>query len=161
MNRWQGKSTGTLAVVLGGLVWTLGCSEHQTAATAPAPVARPVVEPAVLARGEALFKKHCAACHGDRAQGAIAWERPGPDGKYPPPPLNGTAHDWHHPREQLQRTIREGTLRIGGSMPPWGTTLTDADIDSIITWFQSLWPDPVYAAWVDIDRRARAGEGGR
>lgn len=150
-----------LAGTVSGLAWLAGCSERSPPAAVPAAVVRPAADPAVLARGEALFQKHCAACHGDRAQGAFAWERPGPDGKYPPPPLNGTAHDWHHPRAQLQRTIREGTLHIGGSMPPWRATLSDADIDTVVTWFQSLWPDPVYAAWVDIDRRARTGEGGR
>lgn len=121
----------------------------------PSTPARPAVDPALLARGEALFKRHCAACHGDRAQGAPNWSKKGPDGKYPPPPLDGSAHAWHHPYAALQQTIRDGTLRLGGSMPAWRGKLSEADIEAIIAWFQSLWPDEVYRAWADIDRRAR------
>lgn len=61
---------------------------------------------AQLARGLALFQQNCAVCHGAAAQGAFNWHTPGPDGKYLPPPLNGTGHDWHHPKAALQQTIR-------------------------------------------------------
>ena len=123
---------------------------------APAAPARPAVEPALLTRGQALYTQHCAACHGDRAQGAFAWEQPGADGKYPAPPLDGSAHAWHHPTAQLKQTIREGTLKLGGNMPAWKGKLTEADTQAVIAWFQSTWPDPIYAAWADIDRRSRA-----
>ena len=121
-------------------------------------MARPAVDPAIVARGEQLFQKNCAACHGNRAQGAFNWQKPGADGKYPAPPLNGTAHDWHHPYAALKQTIRDGTQRIGGSMPAWGGVLSEKDIEAVIAWFQSLWPGEIYAAWADIDRRSRAGE---
>jgi mono/diheme cytochrome c family protein len=118
-------------------------------------------DPAVLARGAQLFQKNCASCHGDRAQGAFAWQRPGVDGKYPPPPLDGSAHAWHHPYAALKQTIRQGTLHIGGNMPAWGGTLSESDIEAVIAWFQSLWPDPIFSAWADTDRRARTGGGAR
>lgn len=161
LNTGRYGALACLGVALGLLA---GCNERTSSSgtgAAPAAVARPVVDPAALARGEALFKKHCAACHGGRAQGALAWERPGPDGKYPAPPLDGGGHDWHHPMAALKQTIRDGTLGIGGNMPAWRATLSDADIDAVIAWFQSLWPNEIYAVWADIDRRARAGEGGR
>ncbi len=123
-------------------------------------VARLAVEPAVVARGGQLFKQHCASCHGDRAQGAFGWERPGAGGKYPPPPLDGSAHAWHHPTVQLKQTIQEGTLKLGGSMPAWKGRLSEADTEAVVAWFQSTWPDEIYAAWADIDRRARRGEAG-
>lgn len=123
----------------------------------PATPARPAVDPALLTRGQALYTQHCATCHGERAQGAFAWERPGADGKNPPPPLDGSAHAWHHPYAQLKQTIQEGTLRLGGSMPPWRDKLTEADIGAVIAYFQSLWPAEIYQAWADIDRRARMG----
>jgi mono/diheme cytochrome c family protein len=125
--------------------------------TTPAAPLRPAADPALLARGEALFKQHCSACHGDRAQGAFNWQKPGSDGKYPAPPLDGSAHAWHHPTVALKDVIRHGTQRIGGSMPPWRDKLAEADIEAVIAWFQSLWPDEIYHAWADIDRRARAG----
>ena len=127
-----------------------------SAPPAPATPARPAVDPVLLTRGQTLFTQHCAACHGDRAQGAFGWERPGADGKYPAPPLDGSAHAWHHPYAQLKQTIQEGTLKLGGSMPAWKGKLSEADTEAVIAWFQSTWPDPIYAAWADIDRRSRA-----
>jgi len=134
-----------------------GCSEPSAPAKSGAgqiAVVRPVVDPAVLEKGKVLFGKHCASCHGDSAQGALNWQKAGPDGKYPPPPLNGSAHAWHHPTAALRSVIRNGTQRIGGNMPPWRDKLNDAEIDAIIAWFQSLWPDELYAAWSEMDRKA-------
>jgi hypothetical protein len=54
------------------------------------------------------------------AQGlAENWKQPGADGKYPAPPLNGTAHTWHHSAKGLVSTIQNGTISIGGNMPAW------------------------------------------
>lgn len=36
-------------------------------------------------------------------------------------------------------------------MPPFADVLTDAEIDVVIAWFQSHWPDRIYAAWLDYD----------
>jgi mono/diheme cytochrome c family protein len=137
-----------------------GCQQEQaqvvSLATAAAAVAAPHgLDAARVARGGEVYKATCAACHGDRAQGAFGWERPGADGKYPPP-LDGSAHAWHHPHAQLKQTIQQGTLGSGGSMPAWKGKLSEADTEAAIAWFQSTWPDPIYAAWADIDRRSRA-----
>jgi mono/diheme cytochrome c family protein len=145
-------SVHRIMLLLAGGLLLAAC--QPSAPPAPTAPVRPAVEPALLTRGQALFTQHCAACHGDRAQGAFGWERPGADGKYPPPPLDGSAHAWHHPYEQLKQTIQEGTLKLGGSMPAWKGKLTEADTEAVIAWFQSTWPDPIYAAWTDIDRRS-------
>lgn len=115
--------------------------------------ARPTIAPQTLARGKQVFNQNCASCHGDRAQGAPDWQKPGPDGKYPAPPLDGSAHAWHHPRAALTKVIKQGTTKIGGNMPAWEGKLSDADIDAVIAYFQSLWPDEIYAAWERIDKR--------
>jgi len=104
--------------------------------------------------GFKLYRENCATCHGDQGQGAANWQQAGANGKYPAPPLNGTGHAWHHPMPVLIGTIRNGTQRIGGSMPPWQEKLTDAEIHAIITWFQSRWPDELYQAWERMDREA-------
>lgn len=113
---------------------------------------------AKVMRGRKLFTQNCAPCHGSEGQGAPQWSTPGADGKYPPPPLNGTAHTWHHPTPVLKRTIREGTIAIGGNMPPWGNKLSDEDMEAIIAWFQSLWPDEIYDAWARLDAQTRKGQ---
>jgi mono/diheme cytochrome c family protein len=100
-----------------------------------------------FSRGGALFQKYCAECHGANAEGAPNWTKRGPDGKYGPPPLNGTGHAWHHAKPVLVSTIKQGTLKIGGSMPPWGNKLSDEQIDDIIGWMISKWPQEVYDIW--------------
>jgi mono/diheme cytochrome c family protein len=143
-----------IGALLAGLVFLGGCREAPPgngASSAPHGL-----DPFRIARGADIYRQNCAACHGDRAQGAFGWERPGADGKYPPPPLDGSAHAWHHPYAQLKQTIQDGTLKLGGSMPAWKGKLSEADTEAVIAWFQSTWPDPIYAAWADIDRRSRA-----
>lgn len=107
-----------------------------------------------IKRGGILFQQYCAVCHGKQAEGAPNWLRPGSDGKYPPPPLNGSAHAWHHPTKALMSVIKNGTQRIGGNMPPWKEKLSDEQIKDIIAWFQAKWPDEIYAVWYRNDQRA-------
>ena len=132
-----------------------GCNDTgQNKSNLSAPMARGT-DATQLARGAQLFQQHCATCHGQRAQGALAWQRPAADGKYPPPPLDGSAHAWHHPHAWLKQTIRNGTVSQGGNMPAWGSTLSDNDIDAVIAWFQSLWPEEIYREWARNDQRSR------
>ncbi len=141
-----------------------GCGEKSKTtapgptATAAAPVAAPVphgLDAAKVARGFEVYKAHCAGCHGAKAEGAPNWHQRGPDGRFPAPPLDGTGHAWHHPRAALVRTIRDGTVRLGGSMPAWGDRLSEADIEAVIAWFQSLWPEEIYRNWQALDEKAR------
>ncbi len=98
-------------------------------------------------RGEKLFSENCASCHGQNAEATQNWKQPGADGKYPPPPLNGSAHAWHHPMNILRRQIRSGGVPVGGSMPPFKDTLSATEIDDVITYFQSKWSDRIYMKW--------------
>lgn len=112
-------------------------------------------DPAILAQGERLYAMHCAGCHGEHAQGAPEWTRRRADGSFPAPPLNGTGHTWHHPQAALVGIIRNGTQRIGGSMPPWKDRLSDAQIEAILAWAKSQWPRELYEAWYRMDRASR------
>ncbi len=40
-------------------------------------------------------------------------------------------------------------------MPSWKDKLTDAQIEQIIAWVQSRWPDEIYAAWLLTEEKAR------
>ena len=77
------------------------------------------------------------------------------NGKFPPPPLNGSAHAWHHPQSVLVDTIRNGTAKLGGNMPAWKDKLSNEQINDIIAWFQSKWSDEIYSAWYEMDQRSR------
>lgn len=96
-----------------------------------------------VARGASLYRKNCIQCHRKDGVGAPNWHRRDAAGNYPAPPLNGSAHTWHHPKAHLLEMIRNG----GTVMPAFNSKLEDHEIDDIIKWFQSLWPDELYQAW--------------
>ena len=100
-----------------------------------------------VGRGAGIYAQNSANCHGANAEATPNWREPNADGKYPPPPLNGTAHTWHHPLDVLRRTIRTGGVPLGGVMPPFKDKLSAQDIDSVIAFFQSKWSDEVYSTW--------------
>jgi len=108
-----------------------------------------ITDPALLRAGQKLYQENCAECHGKNAEGPAGdWHVADKEGKFPPPPLNGTAHAWHHPLKGLAHTIRNGTTAIGGNMPAWKDKLSDDDIFAIVMWLSSLWPDEIYEAWM-------------
>ena len=101
--------------------------------------------------GKAVFDAYCASCHGAGAAATSEWRKPMADGRYPPPPLNGTAHAWHHPRDAMRLQINQGGAKLGGWMPPMGGVLSDEQVDGAIAYIQSLWTDKIYAAWLEKD----------
>lgn len=104
-----------------------------------------------VTNGQKLFETNCAACHGREAQGTILpWNKTLESGKYPPPPLNGTAHGWHHPLDILRYTINEGGKPMGGDMPSFKEALNDEEVDSIIAYFQNYWSKEIYDQWKKI-----------
>jgi len=106
-----------------------------------------------LALGKQVFAENCAVCHGDNAQGAKNWHQRNSDGSFLPPPLNGTGHAWHHSLNVLYDVISNGSQPGQGNMPAWKDKLSKEQIEAIIMWFQSLWPDPVYAGWYEMQQR--------
>ncbi len=112
------------------------------------------VDFAQVTRGARLFQQNCAKCHGAMGEGSPNWRTPDTNGYYPPPPLNGTAHTWHHPLSVLRRTVRQGGIPLGGVMPAFADKLSDEDIDAILAWIQTQWPDEVYTAWSERNLQA-------
>jgi len=99
---------------------------------------------AQVAQGATLFKQNCASCHG--ANGESVAEQ---DNVKPAPALDGTAHTWHHSIDQLRKTISLGTQQLGGRMPAFADKLSADEIDHVIAFFQSKWPQATYASWSD------------
>ena len=103
---------------------------------------------AQLIQGRKVFKENCAVCHGDNGQGLVEdWRKTLADGSYPAPPLNGTAHAWHHSTEALLRTINHGGIPLGGTMPAFKDKLTDKEKEAVLAHVMSFWSDDIYAAW--------------
>lgn len=143
-------------------------------ASPPAGAANPAAEPAVesapsvapvqrvarkldtaeVDRGAAVYRAHCANCHGRQGEATTGWRTPGADGKYPPPPLDDSAHAWHHSSETLEKMIRVG----GSGMPAWDGRLTDQQIRDVVAWIKSLWSDEIYDIWYkEIEHPSQPG----
>ena len=97
--------------------------------------------------GTKVYSENCIACHAPQAKGTQEWMKRDVNGKYPPPPLNGTAHTWHHPLSILKRTITQGGIQLGGVMPGFGGKLKEAEKLAAIAYVQSFWSDKIYDAW--------------
>ncbi len=105
--------------------------------------------------GRPLYATHCAVCHGGDGSATPDWRTPGPDGHYPPPPLNGKAHTWHHPLDVLESTIAEGGSRLGGEMPAFVRTLDKDQRLAVVAHIQTWWTQDIYDRWEEIDGRSR------
>ncbi|MCB1758396.1 MAG: cytochrome c [Gammaproteobacteria bacterium] len=154
---------GLLSVLLAA------CSSGESSPKAPPTLSRPAdiaPPPAVkrwyafqhVTQGAKVFQENCAACHGRTGEGAPEWKKIGADGKYPAPPLNGTGHAWHHPLKVLFHVVKNGSPGGQGGMPSWKEKLTDAEMISAIAWFQSRWPEEIYAAWTQREEASRAND---
>ena len=94
--------------------------------------------------GGKIFNNNCAVCHGQNASGPKGdWREKLADGSYPPPPLNGTAHTWHHSPKQLLWTINNGGTLIGGKMPAFKDILKEEEKTAVLDYLFSLWPDKI------------------
>ncbi len=101
-----------------------------------------------IIKGKELFAKNCAVCHGIEGIGPKGdWREKLPNGKMKPPPLNGTAHTWHHKPELLKQIIKTGGATYGkgyvGWMPPFKDKLSNKEIENVLKYIHSLWADRV------------------
>lgn len=94
--------------------------------------------------GQTVFEKNCASCHGKEGQGLVEnWKQRQADGNFPAPPLNGTAHAWHHSPAALLNTINNGGIKLGGSMPGFKNQLSEVEKQATLDYIHSLWPEAV------------------
>jgi mono/diheme cytochrome c family protein len=106
-----------------------------------------------VAAGEPLYQANCAACHGADGSATADWRRTDANGNFPPPPLDGSAHTWHHPLEVLTDTIANGGGQYGGLMPAFGGIIDESGRLAIVAYIQSWWSDAIYERWAEINAR--------
>jgi len=100
-------------------------------------------------RGQRVYKRFCAVCHGVNLQGQPNWRRRNANGKLPAPPHNAEGHTWHHADKDLFAMIKFGMVPPYApqgyitDMPAWKDVLKDNDIWSVIAFIKSTWPKHV------------------
>lgn len=113
------------------------------------------LDPEQVARGRAIYTKHCVECHGTDGKGQPGdWRIRDADGHYPPPPLDDSAHAWHHPTAVLLEMISEGSPQGQGKMPAWKDKLTERERQDVVAYIKSLWSNEVYALWSKMERQS-------
>jgi len=104
-----------------------------------------------VAAGEALYRQHCAACHGARLEGQPAWQRRLLTGRLPAPPHDASGHTWHHPNAALFAITRDGMVPpwapegYVSDMPAFAGVLADEEIRAVLAFIQSAWPPEIAA----------------
>ena len=111
---------------------------------------------ALVARGEPLYRQHCASCHGARLEGQPDWQSRNARGRLPAPPHDDSGHTWHHDDEVLFEVTKYGIARHApagyeSDMPGFGEAMNDADIVATLAYIKSHWSAAVHA------KRAAAG----
>lgn len=113
------------------------------------------LDPAQVARGKAVYEKVCLECHGAGGKGQAGdWRVRDAEGHFPPPPLDDSAHAWHHPTAVLLEVIREGSAPGQGKMPAWKGKLSEREMQDVVAYIKSLWSDEVYALWSKMERQS-------
>jgi mono/diheme cytochrome c family protein len=98
--------------------------------------------------GQVTFEKNCATCHGKDGEGVVKdWKKRQADGNYPAPPVNGSAHAWHHSPKTLLSTINNGGAKLGGQMPAFKDQLSEEEKQALLDYMYSLWPKDIQAKY--------------
>lgn len=116
-----GASVLAVAVILAGvLAGATLWSDGSDGATEP--------DAATVALGASLYAESCASCHGASGEGFARAD-------VPAPPLDGSAHSWHHSDAQILGLIRDG----GSIMPAVGRDWTEAQRTAVLTHVKTRW----------------------
>ena len=110
----------------------------------------------MIARGKIVYQNNCVSCHQINLVGAENWKELDEDGHRKAPPLNGTGHTWHHDDAALHNIIKYGFVKsvknYQGKMLGFEDKLKDKDIDSVLAYIKSFWPDDIYQHQINISK---------
>lgn len=136
------------AAALGAsLLWSIHGEEGATGAAS-----------ATLEQGRQVYAENCASCHGARLEGQPDWQTPLPSGRLPAPPHDASGHTWHHGDDLLLRIVRDGTAAVVGGgyesdMPGFAGVLSDEEIQAVLAFIRSGWPERERAYQAEMTRR--------
>ena len=110
----------------------------------------------MIARGKIFYESYCVSCHQVNLIGAENWKGVDEDGHRKAPPLNGTGHTWHHDDATLHNIIKYGLVKLvknyEGKMLGFEDNLKDKDIDSVLSYMKSFWPEDVYQQQINLNK---------
>ena len=115
-------------------------------------------DPRLVGRGEAVYRQHCASCHGRDLQGQPDWQSPDREGYLPAPPHDETGHSWHHPDRLLFDVTKLGVSRAANlkkhksRMPAFEGILDDDDIIAALSYIKSRLPSDVRRRHDELNR---------
>ena len=110
----------------------------------------------MIVRGKIAYQNNCVSCHQVNLAGAENWIGLDEVGHRKAPPLNGTGHTWHHDDATLHTIIKYGLVGIvsdyEGKMGGFGDNLSDKDIDAVLAYIKSFWPDDYYQHQINLSK---------
>ena len=149
-----GLAFATAVVVLAGTygVVLLGGGDHAAAMDPD--------DPRQVLAGREVYTEYCAECHGADLEGEPNWRQRRADGTLPAPPHDATGHTWHHDDDLLFRYTKLGGAAllpegIASGMPGFGDALSDAEINAVLAFIKSRWPEEIRARQRMINERSR------
>lgn len=134
----MGMRSGGLILGAAALVGTIGAALYMFAR-----------DDVGVRRGRVLYDANCASCHGENLEGQPDWRSPGVDGRYPAPPHDASGHTWHHSDTALvdyitlggEESLAQMGVSFDSGMPSFGDALSQKDIDDILVYIKSVWPE--------------------
>ena len=153
------KKAGVIIGVLGVLTLGVGVFIYE-----PLTDSRPAfIDPSdqeLVATGKKNYANNCASCHGAKLEGQPDWRVRQTNGRLPAPPHDETGHTWHHPDAVLIDITKNGLVpgvtapaAYVSDMPAYGKLLTDHDIQAVLAYIKSFWPEQALAAQKEITQQ--------
>ena len=110
----------------------------------------------LIERGKIAYQNYCVSCHMVDLSGAKDWKGLDEDGHRKAPPLNGTGHTWHHDDKTLHAIIKYGLAKLvknyEGKMMGFEDNLSDKDIDGVLAYIKSFWPEDKYDYQISLNK---------
>lgn len=134
-----------------GIVSGLPSISELAGTPAPEKPPLPILEPDEIDLGREVYETHCAECHGENLEGEPNWRIQNEDKSFRAPPHDANGHTWHHGDKVLIESIELGGARlpdnVGGAsnMPAFADILSDEEIEAVLTYIKSTWPDDIRA----------------
>ena len=110
----------------------------------------------MITRGKIVYQNNCISCHQVNLVGVENWKELDEDGHRKSPPLNGEGHTWHHDDSTLHNIIKYGLVKLvknyQGKMLGFEDKLKDKDIDSVLAYIKSFWPNDMYQYQINLSK---------